>query len=204
LHFQKNKNIFVLNYYKEKMSKIPIGDNMYLFKSDDSKFAKKLVISAHGAIRRINSPAFTNLFAELIFYSKHGKTTDDLGIDRFGSGTNKNQITDTIYKGFQCFDYSLTKYQGRHQNGWKIWKKVTETYDSIQKNQNLVKGYVETVAMQKAKEPNFKSQYNFEEFDVLTIRNHGPSVTLKKALEQVGYINKYAEIHCYFCRSFYI
>ena len=97
MHFQKNKNIFVLNYYEENMSKIPIGDNMYLFKSDDSKFAKKLVISAHGAIRRINSPAFTNIFAELIFYSKHGnKNTIVITGNVDANGRILNKIGETI------------------------------------------------------------------------------------------------------------
>jgi hypothetical protein len=175
------------------MSKIAIpGGQMYLFRNSEFAYARRLVISAHGGIRKTLSPTFRVLTETLVFYSDHGVATDDFGLANFATGGKAGQKKQTINPGQVCYDYELSKYQGKHN-------KAGETYDSIDKNQKYAK---EMVGFSKG----MKSQYTFEEYDVLTIRNrhlNGPGVTLKKALDTIRMYNNYQEIHCYFCRSFY-
>ena len=182
--------------------KIEVGDNMYLFlcSGKEDEYAEQLVISAHGGIRKTRSPTFTIPYGVLQFYSDHGVVTDDFGLQNFAIGGKNGQKRDTLQFGDTCYNYDLSKYQGRHN-------KANETYESILKNQR----YVHELRMNQQYAISNVEGYRIPpgtaatNFDVLTIRNRffHKSMNLKRALDEVGRIHQYQNIQCYFCRSFY-
>ncbi|MDF9799877.1 hypothetical protein OKW21_005140 [Catalinimonas alkaloidigena] len=183
------------------MRSIGDSDNMYLFlgSGDESVYATSLVISAHGGIRKTRSPEFTVPYGALQFYSEHGDATYDEGIDTFIGGGNINKKQELITQGKKCYNYDLTKYQGKHN-------KANETYESIQTYQETAKNIVKAKEAILSSGKNVPGAYaNYTNFDVLTIRNRRfqAGVNLENALQAVGLVHKYTIIHCYFCRSFY-
>lgn len=180
------------------MPKVDIDGKMYLIKKSAIGYAPSLVISAHGGITKKNSPTFNTKWGTLHFYSEHGEVTDDLGIRNFCTGGKESQRT--TGKGLPptslCFDYDLSKYQGSHN-------KAGETYGSIEEAQSYVDSFNQLLIEAGDRAP--KGSKMMVDFDVLTIRNrwNNKNVTLSQALAAVGALNKYDDVHCYFCRSFY-
>ena len=189
--------------------KMNLGENMYIFLASNrhNEIADNLVISAHGGIRKKNSPQFTvpNNFV-LQFYSDHGKVTDDFGLHNFANGGRNSQMRGLLGPNNQCYDYDLSKYQGRHNN-------ANESYESIMSNQKLPEerrrgqfhqlNNVRDILDQGMQFPEVKK---YTDFDVLTIRNRFGSggVKLSEALRMLVDRNLYYRVvHCYFCRSFY-
>lgn len=179
-------------------------NNMYLFLGSGNAgvFADSLVISAHGGIRKTRSPTFRIQYGQLQFYSEHGEPATDFGIEDFkrGDGRTANRKTKPLNIGEECWNYDLSKYQGKKHN------KAGEDYDSIEAAQastNTIVNQREEARKQGKKIPGIYESY--KNFDVLTIRNKylEPGVNLQQALHEVGKIHKYNLIHCYFCRSFY-
>jgi hypothetical protein len=178
------------------MPKIDINGKMYLIKKSLTGYAPSLVISAHGGIKENGAPTFHTKWGTLHFYSVHGQATDDLGIRNFCSGGKDNQRTESIVATSNCYDYDLSKYQGKHNN-------VGESYESIEGSQNYVDDFNELLLQAGDRAP--KGSKQMVDFDVLTIRNrwYNKNVTLSQALSAIGKLNQYADVHCYFCRSFY-
>ena len=179
------------------MPRVDIDGKMYLIKKSATGYSPSLVISAHGGIKKNNSPTFFTKWGTLHFYSVHGKVTDDLGIRNFCSGGKEDQRTESLGPNSRCYNYDLSKYQGRHN-------KAGETYESIEKDQDYTDIFNQMLLEAGDKAPaGSKMMMNF---DVLTIRNRwntGGNVVLSAALEAVGKLHQYTDVHCYFCRSFY-
>lgn len=181
------------------MSMTEIGSKMYLITKTAGAYADNLVISAHGGIDKNKPPVFSVKSSRLYFYSIHGQATSDLGISNFIYGGRITQRAEIIEPGGNCFDYSLSKYQGMHA-GKK--GKPAETYESIEKSQNYVDEYNQLLVEAGDQAP--VGSIPAKDFDVLTIRNRwwSSDVTLKNTLEAVSRIRVYPVVHCYFCRSF--
>jgi hypothetical protein len=96
-----------------RRAKIEIG-SMYLFLQSPGTYAPALVISAHGGIGRGKTADKKVPFGTLHWYSKHGDTTTDFGIRNFIWGGKAGQRTESTPTGQPYYDYSLSKYQGRH------------------------------------------------------------------------------------------
>ena len=181
------------------MPKQELGSTMYLITKAANTYSPILVISAHGGIDQKKEPQFTVPFGTLHFYSVHGKVTDDLGIRNFIFGGRATQRSESIGTGRLSYDYSLSKYQGKHGGSPG---KPAETYESIEDAQNYVDQFNELLLQAGDKAP--KGAQPAVDFDVLTVRNRwwNTDVTLSSALRAVQKVNKYQDIHCYFCRSY--
>jgi hypothetical protein len=178
------------------MPKVDIDGKMYLIKKSQNSYAPSLVISAHGGIKQNGSPTFHTRWGTLHFYSVHGQVTNDLGIRNFCTGGKESQRTESLAATAKCFDYDLSKYQGKHN-------KAGETYESIEADQDYVDQFNALLVEAGDRAPAGSKM--MVDFDVLTIRNRWNSrnVTLSAALSAVGGLNQYSDVHCYFCRSFY-
>lgn len=177
------------------MPKTDIDGKMYLIRKDPTGFSPSLVISAHGGIEN-KSPTFHIKWGKLHFYSAHGHVTDDLGIKNFCLGGRETQRAESLSAPAQCFDYDLSKYQGKHNT-------AGESYDSIESAQDYVDDYNQMLVEAGDRAP--LGAKPMVDFDVLTIRNrwNNKNVTLSSALKAVGKLHRYSDVHCYFCRSFY-
>jgi hypothetical protein len=190
-----------------------VGSQLYVWSQTPggmSPNTTECVISAHGGASIINSTFVSGV--NLIFYCPHGSTLIDAGIlPDILLGTIVSQPP--VAPG-QCQDYTLSKYQGRHSDGY-------ETYDMVQAmDERTVKdaGAFETQAEQWIKTgltqedvQTFEKGFNllekvgdFRWKDIVTIRNRGgrldPMLSEVIAMLQ-GAGFTYSTIHCSFCRS---
>ncbi len=198
------------------------GDSLYLF-HPDNRYNEHCVISAHGGYSAgcfggstFNLP----VGVKLAFYSQHGSPVNDFGIGNFLSKIHRIVETQTSDDN-PCFNYVLTKYQGRHSNN-------AETYDSIGDAVNRNRDITTSLnsIFESANEFNRKAKRRSESkelllaeaitplsdelqfeypFDVVTVRNRYwrsvNDMTLKKVVKAVLDEHDYATIHCFFCRS---
>ncbi|MFT5692335.1 MAG: hypothetical protein ACI92E_001667 [Oceanicoccus sp.] len=86
--------------------------------------ASQVVISAHGGRQRNTSTFKVPSDTILRFYSDDLKITNDPGFKNFYQGEAAPK--EVVSEGDNCYDYTLTKYQGSHN-------KQGETYGSIAK-----------------------------------------------------------------------
>ncbi len=181
------------------MAKIELGSTMYLFLQSPGTYAPALVISAHGGIGRGKTADKKVPFGTLHWYSKHGDTTTDFGIRNFIWGGKSGQRTESTPTGQPYYDYSLSKYQGRHA-GTK--GNPAETYAGIEGDQKYVDDFNQMLAAAGPNAP--PGSKPAAAVDVLTVRNRYwiTGVDLSSALKAIGNVHQYPEIHCYFCRSF--
>jgi hypothetical protein len=182
--------------------KLEIGNELYLFRIDPKDFVKQLVISAHGgyddSTPHFSVPAYPG-FQGLRFYTTHGTVQMDMGIGGFAAGDRA--VTDDIGPGANCWDYALSKYQGRHSSG-------AETYDSIGRDlEATVEKLWKYARGMASSSPGIRKVYQQKGmpqiFDVLTIRNRFwmGDLSLSKVLKRVMKVHAYQQVHCYFCRS---
>lgn len=186
--------------------RLEVGSNFYLFTASDAgTTSDTLVISAHGAILRGSSRTIHYQYGDLHYYSKHGVATIDKGLDTFKvDGFNTSQREETVLKNAKTYNYGLSKYQGRHNSGGQ------ETYETIQT------GALAAFVPKKINAMNGANAHEFERyntasgtFDILTVRNRYHGFTFGIDLQLVFHElarrgSFYTNIHCYFCRSFYI
>jgi hypothetical protein len=182
----------------------PIGKNFYLFKAISS--TPECLISAHGGHDReqhFEVPAGVTVH----FYALHGFVLNDPGTALLNAQiTPKESITGPA----SCHDYTLSKYQGRHNRGGR------ETYASIATQvQNTAQArsaaqakYVQAAA--SAKTPDFKLDLlasnvtTHKEINIVTVRNRfGASDQLLSTLinEVRAAYPSIKIFHCSFCRS---
>jgi len=181
----------------------PIGENFYLFKALSS--TPECLVSAHGGHdreRHFEVPAGVTVH----FYALHGFTLLDPGTAVLNAKlTPKESITGPA----SCHDYSLSKYQGRHN------KTGQETYASIaaqvrattQARTDAQAKYVTRAAagapawqldMLRA---NVTSQ---KEINIVTVRNRvgAGDMLLSTLIGAVhGAYPSFTVFHCSFCRS---
>jgi len=178
-----------------------IGSTLYLYRMLDTGFCDDVVITAHGGYypttAHFDVPALPS-FEGLFFYVPHGTVQTDFGIGGF-AGVERKVVDPIAAPGTDCWDYLLSKYQGRHSNN-------AETYDSIERDMNAT---TEAVRKHAKGLSNLKTRAVYEKksapriFDVVTIRNRVLSgdQNLRSVLTRVMQVNVYRRIHCYFCRS---
>jgi hypothetical protein len=200
-----------------------VGEDLYVWSEKSgapSGRTAECVISAHGAQSFLNH-MFPVGNTTLVFYGPHGYTLNDLGIEKFVSG--QFAPYEQISQG-QCQDYSLGKYQGRHN-------RAGETYDKIGNMDGLLARTVAEaargsraaalqVANMDADDPMFntmlrsldeggKTRRRYQSWmDIVTIRNRSVLATgsgtvmlsdVVSRLAAAGY--NYTKVHCAFCRG---
>jgi hypothetical protein len=207
------------------MSVISLGRRMYLHKMGVG-FATRVLITAHGGIDKKKQPKFTLPSGVSVrFFTIHGTVLPDPGVNTVLEGA---KLVEEITGG-SCFNYELSKYQGRHggSNG-----KPAETYESIAKSQanfakleGSFKSNVDPVvnkatyegvdSLSKAERGWWKmacrrmeeyGQLYKDDCDVVTIRNRVFSIgeiTLKDVIKATRDVNPgYDTYECSFCRSY--
>ena len=100
--------------------KTEVGRNIYLFHADKDVYNDECIISCHGG--KVGATKFRP-GATLQFYSDHGSTVRAVPLADFLSWVNRGPSTDpdpskarVCDKGQECYDYDLSKFQGRHGN----------------------------------------------------------------------------------------
>jgi hypothetical protein len=166
----------------------------------------RVIISAHGGRELTNANSFTVPTDTILrFYSEDMNTVLDPKIAEFYR--KEAAPKEILSEGERCFDYILTKYQGKDNN------KMGETYESIA---NLING--ELKHMQKALDDaqvagargNARAQAKLEQIArnvkmaaVLTVRNRmfRANVNLSEVLALVRAAAPQIQLFdCLFCR----
>jgi hypothetical protein len=183
------------------MSRQEIGTDLYLFKAGIG-YNEHLVISAHGGYEG-KKGEFDVEHTTLHFYVDHGDLQSDFGAYRF---RHAPPVRQTIMEGADCYNYSLSKYQGSHAGAKG---KPAETYESIGNVLEAVEEEVMKMSKNAEKSPAYQKMIDSgvkvmpTQFDVLTVRNRWGSgdQMLKDVLLKVHNVHHYAHIHCFFCRG---
>ena len=198
---------------KTKMTKVTerggldiyeLGDQLYYFKPKIG--TNTCIITAHGGHTVLTK---TNIFTVpsntvLRFYSEDTYSVVDPGFSSFYHSVGA--VKELVSEGESCFDYILTKYQGKGNN------EMGETYDSIAQtiNQNFNNYNFLDDRMKVADKSSsayakmHKSKYSHKFSSVLTVRNRmfKSDMTLSTALAEVKKIDpEILVFDCLFCRS---
>ena len=188
------------------MSQYKIGKYLYLF-TPDSGIATECVISAHGGWDPQMGTFKVPPGLELRFYADEGEASDDFGLANWAS-MSKRVLTNTYFEGDDVKNYSLTKYQGKHNKD--VPGNPRETYGSIGKVVNDLSARHEMEAQYFAKYGRIPGGHTAI-IDVLTVRNRineddrktllGTSLLLEDVINTVTQSSHYAVFHCFFCRN---
>lgn len=180
-----------------------VGKHIYLFTHAPGHYFDACVISAHGGWNQPNGDFDVPESTTLYFYVAHGSAQDDFGVYQF---RHAPPVVEPSYgPGTKCYNYELSKYQGRHAGKEG---KPAETYEGIDKT--LASVEEEVLKMNKnMSNPQYKSMVDSgakkmpSRFDVATVRNRGfgGEMTLKNLIHAVQKAHKYSAYHCFFCRG---
>ncbi|MFO1050922.1 MAG: hypothetical protein U1F36_01750 [Planctomycetota bacterium] len=206
------------------MTVVNLGRRMYLHKMGNG-YAPRVLITAHGGIQEKGKTFQLPKGVTVRFFTPHGTVLKDPGVTAILQGKD---ATETITGG-ACYNYELSKYQGRHGGSEG---KPAETYESIGKSmanfreaeekwQAKANPVVEKATYQGVDSLSgpekaiwkwlMRSYTDYGQIykdlcDVITIRNRVLSIgeiTLKDAIAAALKVNpKYTTFECSFCRSF--
>lgn len=182
---------------------MPVGENFYLFKAVSS--TPECLISAHGGHdreRHFQLPAGVTVH----FYALHGFVLLDPG-----TAVLNAQITpkESISGPAGCHDYSLSKYQGRHNaSGQETYASIaTQVQTTAEARTDAQAKYIKGAA---AGAPDWKlgmlrdTVTSRKEINIATVRNRfGAGDMLLSSLINAVHV-AYPSItifHCSFCRS---
>ena len=202
------------------MSKVSIGQKLWLFKGDERHPTQsRLLISSHANYTDIKGPNGPDTLVvprglTLHFYVKHDEAIKINSINSILMGDVV--AVDTVVGDGQktLTNYKLRKFQGRHGGGHdedyaKIESLVQENVSFRKTDRKLKEESSKNQAAafwdeQDVDHAEISFASNKYDFDVLTVRNryfYSPP-SLKEAidlLQAAGY--QYAHIHCCFCRA---
>ncbi len=101
-----------------------VSDRLYLFKAHDD--SKTCIISAHGGREKKNAGVFrVPADTVLRFYAEDTFCVLDPGFKEF---YYKEAVPrEILSEGDECFDYCLTKYQGRHNTQGESYSMIAQT-----------------------------------------------------------------------------
>lgn len=186
-----------------------IGSNLYLFSTTQS--ASECLISAHGGYDKENVTFKVPAGVTIHFYAPHKHVLQDPGVKMMAQDLSSFAV-ETCKPGQDCVNYTLTKYQGRHNT-------AGETYDSIESTiRDFERRFLETQdkmakmgdvdKLTKGQLARYQmlggSLANLKALNVATIRNrwYHAGVTLKYVVAEVTKAAKGISVfHCSFCRS---
>ena len=182
----------------------PLGDRLYIFES--SLTTHRCMITAHGGYWMGTGKFTIPQGITIYLYAPHGTVLSDPGID-FLTNEKGNEPIDILQGGSQCWNYILSKYQGRHGS-------QKETYQSIashvKKNDDIISGFNESIntALDKGNEVAANKMINYaiknRGAHVVTIRHRRfkADVNLKHVIDKVtAAYPDVTEFHCSHCRS---
>ncbi|HET8707496.1 MAG TPA: hypothetical protein VFM46_14420 [Pseudomonadales bacterium] len=181
------------------MPKQELSNKLYLWTRQPKKYAKILVISAHGSIDS-SLPDFQNNYATLSFDALHGdEAASGGGLARFAYPHAAKEI---VKIGSKCYDYTLNKFQGKHsgkEGGGESYEHIEQAMKTPENANKFLFSILREFGDKPL--PPLSGQRVAMPFDVLTVRNKsGNAVLLSDALGRVATVNKYAVVVCSFCR----
>lgn len=178
------------------------ADTMFLFLP--KKPPQKVIITSHGGHALLSK---TNKFTVpsdtvLQFYSDDTFSVIDPGFDNFFKKVAAPK--EIITEGEQCFDYILTKYQGRHGNKSETYESIANLMEEAQQSIESALGRAERSVTQGGKNAALTSAKAHTVPAVLTVRNRWgkPTVRLSIAIESIKAAAPTVQVFdCLFCRS---
>jgi hypothetical protein len=177
-----------------------VGDLFYVLVPEGN--VDRLIITAHGGHALLSG---TNKFTvprglTLKFYSDDTKSVIDPGFNQFYQ--YEAVPREVIDQGNSCYDYILTKYQGRHGSKDETYQSIARTIDgNVQGRRNY--------QLMAQRQPQNSSKYLAKSMSyptpaVLTVRNRWfkGDATLSMALDAALSVARgIAVVECLFCRS---
>lgn len=180
----------------------PIGDNFYLFKSPIS--TPECLISAHGGHERerhFQVPSGVTVH----FYALHGFTLSDPGTALLNVEV---QPKESIRGPGACHDYSLSKYQGKHNKAGESYKSIANQIQNTARERTAAQQkYMEAAAKGT---PDFKMSIlrdnvtSRKPVNIVTVRNRVGAGDMLLSTLIAAVRTTYPSItvfHCSFCRS---
>jgi putative adhesin Stv-like protein len=180
----------------------PVGKYFYLFKSPIS--TPECLISAHGGHdreRHFQVPAGVTVN----FYALHGFTLQDPGTALLNAQVNPKE---SIAGPTSCHDYSLSKYQGRHNKAGETYASIDAQVQSTAQARTAAQSKYMKAAAQGA--PDWKlgiARQNVTSqnaINIVTVRNRvgAGDIRLSDLITAVrGAFPSITIFHCSFCRS---
>ncbi len=177
-------------------------DLLYLLLPKES--TNRVIISAHGGHAVLSK---TNQFevptdVVLRFYSDDTKSVIDPGFNDFyrGEAAPKEIITE----GDMCFDYLLTKYQGRHGNKSETYESITTVINETVAAKQQLLGGAQKLEAGARKDKLLQGASREKVAAVVTVRNRWfkGEATLSMVVHAVKKHTPAITIFdCLFCRS---
>jgi hypothetical protein len=180
----------------------PVAENFYLFKSPISTPA--CLLSAHGGHdreRHFQVPAGVTVN----FYALHGFILQDPGTALLNAQVKpKESITGPA----SCHDYSLSKYQGRHNKAGESYSSISVQVQSTAQARTAAQSKYVQAATQSA--PDWKVSVIRQQvtsqnpINIVTVRNRfgAGDIRLSALINAVrGAFPTITIFHCSFCRS---
>ena len=181
-----------------------LGDRLYIFES--STTSHRCLITAHGGYWAGTKKFTVPNGVTLHFYAPHGNVLSDPGIS-FLYNQPDMKPTETITGGHPCYNYILSKYQGRHGSQKETYEAIAGSVTGVDTrlqnyqsdlNKALDKGNERVVGVL------LKGAAGLRNAHVVTIRHRRlrTDVNLKYVIDKVR--ESYPEVtefHCSHCRS---
>lgn len=179
-----------------------LGDLMYLLLPKEP--TDRVIISAHGGHAVLSN---TNRFkvpsdTVLRFYSDDTFSVLDPGFDNFYK--KEAAPKEIVYEGDMCFDYLLSKYQGRHGNKEETYESIAKAINDAVGGKAFFKGQAAKASTPKAKQSYLEQSAASKVAAVVTIRNRWfkGDATLSMVVNAVKKAAPSIVIFdCLFCRS---
>lgn len=183
-----------------------LGMCAYYWRAESGKFQDTVIISAHGGIKKTTKEdLMIPQNYVLFYYTTHGATAGDFGINKFAAPTPPPHIGHPMHGGKYTYNYELSKYQGRHGNPAETYKSIQAQSTSATNHNNILNNLTDAERHKLAGQSAGVQKL----YDVVTIRNRffSSGSDLKTILEQIGrlrgQVSNNLVIHCFFCRSFF-
>lgn len=176
-----------------------LAELMYLFMPKAG--TNRVVISAHGGRTRTTNAFTVPSDSVLRFYSEDTNSVLDPGLDNFY--TFEVIPREIISESEPCYDYQLSKYQGRHGNRNETYASIAQTITRESESRQSFLANAAEAGSDKLKGTYLKEASKRKLAAVLTIRNRiaRGDVNLSFAIEQVKSIAPEILIFdCLFCR----
>ncbi len=184
-----------------------LQDRLYLFKPhDDSRIC---IISAHGGRETNNASTFRVPEDTILrFYSEDTFSVLDPGFSNFY--TKEAVPREVLSEGDECYDYCLSKYQGRHNSSQnnETYSSIAQTISNAFHSRELASGQLKQAIEKNAPDKVKRSLGNLvarhKTPSVVTIRNRvfKADLTLSQVIDMVKLTSPEITLFdCSFCRS---
>ena len=183
-----------------------VGDSIYVLVPKDPP--QRVIITAHGGHKVLSK---TNSFkvptdTVLQFYSDDTFSVKDPGFSDFF--TKLSVPKEVLSEGDTCFDYVLSKYQGRHGNKKETYQSIgtdiDDMYRAAKNHASNVSKYEKMGMTEKAQQNKDLAAFKSKVPAVMTVRNRWGKgdVTLSIAIDAVKHAAGSVQVFdCLFCRS---